>query len=90
MAQADSLRRFLFERYPFRGQLVHLGSAWQAMMEHHDYPPQVRDSLGEAVVAAALLALDPTFVNEFTDRAQDPPIPIPDRLRNSAAGGEGV
>jgi molecular chaperone Hsp33 len=56
MAQADTLRRFLFERYPFRGQLVHLGPAWAAMMEHHDYPPQVRDSLGEAVVAAALLS----------------------------------
>lgn len=56
MAQADTLRRFLFERYPFRGQLVHLGPAWAAMMEHHDYPPPVRDSLGEAVVAAALLS----------------------------------
>ena len=56
MGQADTLRRFVFERYPFRGQLVHLGSAWAAMMEHHDYPAQVRDSLGEAVVAAALLA----------------------------------
>lgn len=56
MARTDTLRRFLFERYPFRGQLVHLGPAWQAMMEHHDYPPQVRDSLGEAVVAAALLS----------------------------------
>jgi molecular chaperone Hsp33 len=56
MAQADTLRRFIFERYPFRGQLVHLGPAWQAMMEHHDYPLQVRDSLGEAVVAAALLS----------------------------------
>jgi molecular chaperone Hsp33 len=56
MAQADTLRRFIFERYPFRGQLVHLGPAWQAMMEHHDYPVQVRDSLGEAVVAAALLS----------------------------------
>ena len=56
MARTDTLRRFLFERYPFRGQLVHLGPAWQAIMEHHDYPPQVRDSLGEAVVAAALLS----------------------------------
>ena len=56
MAQADTLRRFLFERYPFRGQLVHLGPAWSAMMEHHDYPPQVRDTLGEAVAAAALLS----------------------------------
>ena len=56
MARTDTLRRFLFERYPVRGQLVHLGPTWQAMMEHHDYPAQVRDSLGEAVVAAALLA----------------------------------
>lgn len=56
MAEVDTLRRFVFERYPFRGQLVHLGPAWQAMMEHHDYPPQVRDALGEAVAAAALLA----------------------------------
>lgn len=56
MARTDTLRRFLFERYPFRGQLVHLGPAWQAMMEHHHYPAQVRDSLGEAVVAAALLS----------------------------------
>ena len=56
MAEVDTLRRFVFERYPFRGQLVHLGPAWQAMMEHHDYPGHVRDTLGEAVAAAALLA----------------------------------
>ncbi len=52
----DSLRRFVFERYPFRGQLVHLGPPWRAMMEHHDYPARVRDSLGEAVAAAVLLS----------------------------------
>jgi molecular chaperone Hsp33 len=56
MQQADSLRRFVFERYPFRGQLVHLGPAWRAMMENHDYPAEVRDTLGEAVAATALLA----------------------------------
>jgi molecular chaperone Hsp33 len=56
MRQADTLRRFVFERYPLRGQLVHLGPAWRAMMEHHDYPAEVRDSLGEAVAAATLLA----------------------------------
>jgi molecular chaperone Hsp33 len=56
VADTDTLRRFVFERYPFRGQLVHLGPAWQAMMEHHAYPAQVRDTLGEAVAAAALLA----------------------------------
>ena len=56
MQQTDSLRRFVFERYPFRGHLVHLGPAWRAMMENHDYPAEVRDTLGEAVAATALLA----------------------------------
>jgi molecular chaperone Hsp33 len=56
VAEIDTLRRFVFERYPFRGQLVHLGPAWAAMMEHHDYPPHVRDTLGEAVAATGLLA----------------------------------
>src|SRR6187549_3344209 len=56
MPDIDSLRRFVFERYPFRGQLVHLGPSWRAMMEHHDYPARVRDSLGEAVAAAVLLS----------------------------------
>src|SRR5688572_13180614 len=52
----DTLRRFVFERYPFRGQLVHLGPSWRAMMEHHEYPGNVRDSLGEAVAATVLLS----------------------------------
>ena len=56
MQHADSLRRFVFERYPFRGQVVHLGPAWRAMMEHHEYPDEIRDSLGEAAVATVLLA----------------------------------
>lgn len=56
MVEPDTLRRFVFERYPFRGQLIHLGPAWRAMMEHHEYPDAVRDVLGEAVAAAALLS----------------------------------
>ena len=56
MSVTDTLRRFVFERYPFRGHLVHLGPAWRAMMENHDYPAEVRDTLGEAVAATALLA----------------------------------
>ena len=66
MQQTDSLRRFVFERYPFRGQLVHLGPAWRAMMEHHDYPAAVRDSLGEAVAAAALLASTLKFKGQLS------------------------
>jgi molecular chaperone Hsp33 len=66
MPETDSLRRFVFERYPFRGQLVRLGPAWRAMMEHHDYPAAVRDSLGEAVAATALLAATLKFKGQLS------------------------
>jgi len=56
MNDRDSLRRFLFERYPIRGQLVHVDTAWRALIEHRDYPDPIRDTLGEAVVAVLLLA----------------------------------
>lgn len=66
MQHADSLRRFVFERYPFRGQLVHLGPAWRAMMEHHEYPDEIRDSLGEAAVATVLLASTLKFKGQLS------------------------
>jgi molecular chaperone Hsp33 len=52
----DCLHRFMFEGYPIRGQLVHLDAAWRALIEHRDYPPVIRDHLGEAVAASLLLA----------------------------------
>lgn len=66
MQHADSLRRFVFERYPFRGQLVHLGPAWRAMMQHHEYPDGIRDSLGEATAAAVLLAATLKFKGQLS------------------------
>src|SRR6201995_2209874 len=56
MHDRDTLHRFLFERFPIRGHLVHLDAAWRALIEHRDYPEIVRDTLGEAVVASLLLA----------------------------------
>jgi molecular chaperone Hsp33 len=56
MHDRDTLHRFLFERYPIRGHLVHLDAAWHALIEHRQYPVVIRDTLGEAVVAALLLA----------------------------------
>jgi len=56
MHDRDCLHRFLFERYPIRGHLVHLDSAWRALIEHRDYPAAIRDALGEAVAASLLLA----------------------------------
>src|SRR5271169_5518492 len=56
MHDRDSLHRFIFEQYPIRGHLVHLDAAWRALVEHREYPPAIRDMLGEAVIASLLLA----------------------------------
>jgi molecular chaperone Hsp33 len=56
MHDRDTLHRFLFERFPIRGHLVHLDAAWRALIEHREYPDAIRETLGEAVVASLLLA----------------------------------
>lgn len=56
MHDQDRLRRFVFERFPLRGQLVHLDASWRAMLEHHEYPVVVRDILGQGLAASVLLA----------------------------------
>jgi molecular chaperone Hsp33 len=56
MHDRDCLHRFLFEHLPIRGHIVHLDAAWRALLEHRDYPLEIRDTLGEAVAASVLLA----------------------------------
>jgi molecular chaperone Hsp33 len=56
MSDQDSLHRFVFENLPIRGHLVHLDASWQALLQHRKYPPTIRDTLGESVAAAVLLA----------------------------------
>lgn len=52
----DSLHRFLFEHAPIRGEIVRLDAVWQSVIERHDYPPVLRDLMGELCAAAVLLA----------------------------------
>ncbi len=52
----DFLRRFLFEHAPIRGEIVRLDTVWQSVIERHDYPPVLRDLMGELCAAAVLLA----------------------------------
>ncbi len=56
MSDNDTLQKFLFEHTPIRGELVHLDATWKAIQEKHDYPPLVRNMLGEMMAAAVLLA----------------------------------
>jgi molecular chaperone Hsp33 len=52
----DSLRRFLFEHASIRGEIVRLDATWQSVIERHDYPPVLRDLMGELCAATVLLA----------------------------------
>jgi molecular chaperone Hsp33 len=51
----DSLTKFIFDGATVRGELVELTNTWQQVLQHHDYPPPVRNLLGELCSAAALL-----------------------------------
>lgn len=53
---SDSLLRFLFEHAPIRGEAVRLDAVWQSVIERHNYPPVLRDLMGELCAAAVLLA----------------------------------
>lgn len=54
--ERDSLQRFLFEKARVRGELVRLDGAWQEVLRRRDYPPSVREVLGDLMAACALLA----------------------------------
>lgn len=72
MADSDLLRRFLFERWPVRGQFVRLDASWRAMIEHHDYPPALQRSLGEAMAATVLVAGTIKFSGRLLLQLQGP------------------
>lgn len=66
----DSLHRFLFEQLPVRGEIAHLDASWRAALEQVDYPPVVRDLLGEAMAAVVLLASTIKFEGSLTLQLQ--------------------
>jgi molecular chaperone Hsp33 len=72
VADNDLLRRFLFERWPVRGQFVRLDSAWRAVIEHHDYPPVAVRTLGEAMAATVLVAGTLKFKGRLLLQCQGP------------------
>lgn len=62
----DSLTKFLFETLPVRGEVVHLDATWAAALERVAYPPEVRELLGQAFAATALLASTLKFEGSLT------------------------
>src|SRR3979490_849601 len=88
MHDRDCLHRFMFERYPIRGHLVHLDTAWHALIEHREYPAPIRDTLGEAVAASLLLAATVKFEGVLSLQLQgDGPVHL---VLAQCTGGLGV
>lgn len=55
MINNDIIQRFLFENHEIRGQLVRLGESFQTIAKQHDYPPALKNLLGESLVLSVLL-----------------------------------
>jgi molecular chaperone Hsp33 len=51
----DVLHRFMLERAGVRGVLVRLADSWHEVAGRADYPPAVRELLGQSLTASALL-----------------------------------
>lgn len=56
MKEADTLQRFMFEHANIRGEIVHIEKTYQNIMSQRNYPPMVKNLLGEAIVSCLLLA----------------------------------
>ena len=66
----DTLQRFLFDNTPVRGELVRLDAAWQEVLTRHDYPPVVRERLGEMMASCLLLSATLKFKGTVTMQVQ--------------------
>lgn len=53
---SDTLYRFQLENLHVRGEWLSLSQSWQEIQSTSDYPPAIRQVLGEALVAIGLLA----------------------------------
>ena len=66
MRDRDKQHKFIVESCDVRGHLVQLDDTWQEAVARVDYPPPVRQVLGEAFAAATLLASTIKFDGKMT------------------------
>lgn len=70
MKNNDLIQRFIFENANVRGEIVHLNKSFQGIMEQHQYPPAIRNVLGQMLVAANLLSAIIKFKGRLTVQFQ--------------------
>jgi molecular chaperone Hsp33 len=62
----DHVRRFVFEHFSVRGQIVELSESWRKALSTQRYAIPVRETLGQAMAASALLASTLKFDGKLT------------------------
>ncbi len=72
MRERDKQQKFMVESCDVRGQLVQLDDTWKEAIARTDYPDPVRQILGEAFVAATLLASTIKFDGKMTLQVRGP------------------
>lgn len=63
---SDAVIPFVFETLPVRGAIIQLQRSWHRMLLGHDYAAPVRDVLGHASAATALIAQSLKFDGRIT------------------------
>ena len=66
----NELLVFMCDGAPVRGEIISIGSAWQAVLERRNDPPAVRKILGDFVGAATLLSASLKFEGTLIIQAQ--------------------
>jgi len=66
MRKRDMQQKFIIDSCDARGQLVQLDDVWAEATARTEYPPSIRQILGEAFVAATLLANTVKFDGKLT------------------------
>lgn len=66
----DQLHRYLFTHHAVRGELVSLSETFKQIVAGHDYPAEVRNLLGEMLVATSLLTATLKFDGDITVQVQ--------------------
>ncbi|WP_163830893.1 Hsp33 family molecular chaperone HslO [Spartinivicinus ruber] len=66
----DIAQRFSFDNTAVRGEIVSLEDSFQQALVNHDYPPAVRQLLGELIASAILLSSTLKFEGTLTLQAR--------------------
>lgn len=70
MQEKDIRHRFILEKAQVRGVLVRLDTTWREVLSRAEYPPNVQQVLGHAMVAIPLLASMIKFTGKLTLQAK--------------------